>query len=76
VTELRVQVPDDLAARLSAEAAERGTSTEDLAAEVLAEHSPTAAVRQRNFGFIGIGASGRSDISMRAEEILRADFGT
>jgi hypothetical protein len=76
VTELRVQVPDGVAARLAAEAAGRGTSTEDLAAEVLSEHSPATETGGRTLGFIGIGASGRHDVSVRAEEILRADFGT
>lgn len=74
VTELRVHLPDDVAARLAAEAAQRGTSTEDLAAEVLTDHSP-ATDGERRLGFIGIGASGRGDISERAEEILRAEFG-
>lgn len=75
VTELRVHLPDDVAARLAAEAAQRGTSTEDLAAEVLTEHSPAADSGERKLGFIGIAASGRADISERAEEILRAEFG-
>jgi plasmid stability protein len=76
VTELRVHLPDDVAARLAAEAAQRGTSTEDLAAEVLTDHSPAAdSGGERKLGFIGIAASGRGDIAERAEEIVRAEFG-
>ncbi|MCU4183035.1 hypothetical protein K6U06_01580 [Acidiferrimicrobium sp. IK] len=36
MTELRVTVPDEIAQRLASEAAERGTSAEEGAAEVLA----------------------------------------
>ena len=39
-TELHVRVPDEVAASLASEAAERGLSAEDIAAEVLAGHSP------------------------------------
>ena len=35
VTELRVEVPDEIAERPTSEAAEKGTSTEDVAAEVI-----------------------------------------
>ena len=40
VTELRVNVPDEVAERLASEAAERGTTAEDLAADVLRKHAP------------------------------------
>jgi hypothetical protein len=52
MTELRVTVPDDIAERLASEAAERGTTTEDLAADVLRQHAP--ATRSRSLSFIGI----------------------
>ena len=52
MTELRVTVPDDVAERLASEAAERGTTAEDLAADVLRLHVP--AVRGRSLSFIGI----------------------
>lgn len=80
MTELHVHVPDDVAGRLAAAAAERGTSTEDVAADVLTQHAPpTQPASSRTTGhrlsFIGLGASGRSDLSERTEEILRAEFG-
>lgn len=76
MTELRVTVPDDVADRLASEAAQRGTSAEDLAADLLRRHLPSrVADDDRVAGFIGLGNSGRSDIAERSEEILRADFG-
>ena len=52
MTELRVTIPDDVAERLAAEAAERGTSAEDLAADLLRQHVPVT--RRRSLSFIGI----------------------
>ena len=40
MTDLHVHIPDEVAQRLAAEAAQRGTSTEDVAAEVLTLHAP------------------------------------
>ena len=40
MTDLHVRVPDEVAQRLATEAAQRGTSTEDVAAEVLTLLSP------------------------------------
>lgn len=57
VTELHVLVSDEVAARLAAEAAERGTSTEDVAADVLTRHAPAAAANGRRFAFFGIAAA-------------------
>lgn len=42
MSELRVVVPDEIAERLASEAAERGTSAEDVAAEVLRTHVQVA----------------------------------
>lgn len=52
MTELRVTLPDDVAERLASEAAERGTTAEDLAADVLRQHVP--ATGSRSLSFIGI----------------------
>jgi hypothetical protein len=71
MTELRVVVPDETAERLANEAAERGRSAEDVAAEVLNEH----ATAKRRLRFIGIGHSGQPDAAARSEEILREQFG-
>jgi hypothetical protein len=75
VPELRVVIPDEIAERLAAEAADRGTSTEEVASEVLVLlvlHVP-AASNQRRPRFVGKGHSGRHDLSERVEEILSAD---
>ena len=73
VTELRVVVPDEIAERLAAEAADRGTSTEQVASEVLVLHVP-AAQNRRLPRFVGKGHSGRHDLSERVEEILSAEL--
>ena len=49
VTELRVTVPDKTAERLAREAADRGTSVEDVAADVLNEHAPSPTKRSLPF---------------------------
>jgi hypothetical protein len=46
-TELRVTVSDEVAERLACAAAERGTSTEDLAAEFEAPDATTVAEAER-----------------------------
>ena len=52
MTELRVTIPDDVAERLASEAAERGISAEDLAADLLRQHVPPS--RGRSLSFIGM----------------------
>jgi hypothetical protein len=52
MTELRVTIPDDVAERLASEAAERGTSAEGLAADLLRQHVP--AGRRHSLPFIGM----------------------
>jgi hypothetical protein len=74
MTELRVTVPPEIAERLASEAAERGTSAEDVAAEVLRLHAPSRSGGHR-LGFIGIGRSGsRDSAAARHEEIIRDHF--
>jgi hypothetical protein len=74
VTELRVVVPDEIAERLASEAKERGTSAEDVAAEVLRLHAPSRSGGHR-LSFIGIGRSGsRDSVAKRHEEIIRDHF--
>lgn len=74
-----MHLPDDVAARLAAEAAHRGMSTEDVAAAVLTQHAPSAQpsppATDHRFAFVGIANSGRSDLSERVEELLAEDFG-
>jgi hypothetical protein len=76
MTELHVHIPNDVADRLAAEAAVRGTSTEEVAAEVLTLHTPVAVVDYKVPRFVGKGHSGRHDLSERVEEILSAELGS
>jgi len=76
MTELRVTVPDEIAERLATEAAERGTSAEDVAAELLRLHVPGSSPPRRRPRFVGRGHSGRHDLSERVEEILSAELGS
>jgi len=71
VTELRVHLPDDVAARLAAEAADRGTSTEDLAGEVLADRFPV----RRKLSFAGLGRSTSGRRAAENEDLLADGFG-
>lgn len=75
VTDLHVQIPDDVAERLASQASERGTSPEEVAAEVLRLHVPPVSNRRRP-RFVGKGHSGRHDLSERVEEILSAELGS
>jgi hypothetical protein len=72
VTELRVTVPDETAERLASEAASRGTSAEDVAAEVLRLHAPLRQGTSR-FGFIGIGQARPGFSTRQAEEKMEAE---
>jgi len=71
MTELRVTLPDDVAERLASEAADRGTSPEDLAADLLRRHVPAA--RRRSLSFIGIadglpGAPSAAELERQLED--------
>ena len=54
MTRLTIELPDDVAVRLVADAAERGVPPETLAGRVLAEQFPT---RRRRLAFGGIVSS-------------------
>lgn len=58
MAELRVILPDEIAERLASEAAERGTSAEDLAADLLRRHVPTGPRRPLSFICIADGLPG------------------
>ncbi|MFZ0666256.1 MAG: hypothetical protein WAM97_10900 [Acidimicrobiales bacterium] len=75
MTELRVTVSDEIAQRLASEGAERGTSAEEVAAEVLASHVPTAPKSRSLPSWVGAAHSGRDDLSERHEEILKSELG-
>lgn len=64
---MRVELPDDVAARVAEVARARGISADQVATEVLRAHLPRQL--KRPFTFIGLGRSGRRDLSERAREI-------
>jgi plasmid stability protein len=71
MTELRITIPEDVAERLASEAAERGTSAEDLAADLLRQHVPAA--RRRSLSFIAIadglpGAPSAAELERQLED--------
>jgi hypothetical protein len=70
MTELRVTIPDEVAERLASEAAERGTSPEDLAADLLRRHLPTARGRSLSFlGMFDAVADGRTSVAEAEREL-------
>lgn len=74
-----LHVPDELVRRLEADAAARGISVEELAVELLSEHTttpaePQPATQRRRLALAGIGASG-TGISHRIDELLADGFG-
>ncbi len=78
MTELRVTIPDDVAERLASEAAERGTSAEGLAADLLRRHVPAA--RRRSLPFVGMfegvrGAPGVAELERQLEDGNDDGFG-
>ena len=76
MTELRVVVSNEVAERLAERARREHTTPEELATEAVRSYVGVTGISMlRRLGFVGLGHSGRSDISERAEEILRADFG-
>jgi hypothetical protein len=66
-----VKLPDDLDARLRHEAERRGITVSELTREAIESHLVGASPRRR----LGKpGRSGRSDVSVRIEEILRSEL--
>ena len=73
-----VHLPDELAERLAAEAARRGISVDELAAETLSARFPSEespAGRRRHLAFVAIGASGQTRGAAEADELLAGGFG-
>lgn len=67
-----VKLPDDLDARLRHEAQRRGTTIAEITRAALEAHLGAAGPR-RKLGAAAAGRSGRSDVSERVEEIIRAE---
>lgn len=73
-----VHLPEELVDRLAAEAARRGLTVDELAAEALAARFPEehpSGGRRRQLAFVAIGASGDSRGGADAEEMLAEGFG-
>ncbi len=68
-----VKLPDDLDARLRHEAARRGTTIAEVTRAALEEHLGAGGPR-RKLSAAAAGRSGRSDVSERIEEIIRAEI--
>jgi predicted DNA-binding protein len=66
-----VKLPDELDARLRHEAQRRGVTIADVTRKALEEHLDVG--RRRRLGAKAAGRSGRSDVSVRIEEIIRAE---
>jgi hypothetical protein len=76
MVELRVVVSDEIAEHLAERAREEHTTPEQLASQAVRTFlGPSVQPASGRLSFIGLGRSGRGDISERSEEILRADFG-
>jgi hypothetical protein len=66
-----VNLPDDAARRLAAEAARRGITVDQVIAELVAAHlaADTKSAEDALEAFIGSGASGRGDLGRRHRQI-------
>jgi hypothetical protein len=71
VTDLHVQIPEDLALRLTDEARERGITPDEVVAEALRVHVPTKATG--GLEFIGIGRARPGFSARAAEERMEAE---
>jgi len=69
---ITVEIPDELAARLAEEAADRGTTVERLAVEWL----EARAAGSHRLSFVALGSSGvKGPTGRRHRELLREAFG-
>ena len=66
-----VKVPDELDARMRHEAERRGTTISDITRDALESYLG----RRRGLSFTAAGRSGRRDVSVRVEQILRREWG-
>ena len=67
-----VKLPDDLDARLRHEAERRNATISEISREAIEAYLGESGGRRR-LGAAGAGRSGRTDISGRIEEILKAE---
>jgi plasmid stability protein len=71
---LTVRLPDELAAALEAEAARRGQSPDEVAADLLAERLPRPGARRR-LVFAAVGSSTSRRNAADADDMLAEGFG-
>lgn len=67
MTKLIIEVPDEVAGRVADAAAQRGVAPEELVGQVVSETFPP----RPRLGFIGLGHSGRADLSETVKELRR-----
>jgi hypothetical protein len=73
-----IHLPDELVARLEAEAVRRGLSVDEVAAELLVAQLPEPPKERparRHLAFVAIGASTSGRRAADAEEMLAEGFG-
>lgn len=69
MTRWTIEIDDEVAKRVAAAAADRGVAPEQLAGEAVTEKFAP----RRRFAFVGMGHSGREDLSAHMRE-LRAEL--
>jgi hypothetical protein len=72
---LTLHLDDAVAAALSAEAARRGQTADQLAADLLTAQLPTLATSHRRLSFAAIGESTSGRGAAEADEMLAEGFG-
>jgi hypothetical protein len=82
MTTITIEAEADLLMALEKTAQSQATTVESLIKEVLQQYLLTSAREPvvpanepKKYSFIGIGRSGKKDISIRAEEILAEEMG-
>jgi len=70
MSQVHIELPEEVVQRLHDVATSRGTSEEEVAAEAVI----TYLAPKRRLSLAGMGASGHGDTSERVEEILHAKF--
>jgi hypothetical protein len=74
---LTVELPEEALARLRAEAARRGTSVDDVIADLVGRLPPPAPSRRHRLSFVGVGESGRSeptDVKLERAELAAKKY--
>jgi hypothetical protein len=71
---MTVSLPEPLAVALAAEAARRGQTPDEVAADLLAERLPGGPGGPRRLSFTGVLHSGEPDLAEQAEQVLAERF--